>query len=278
MAVMLDSAWAGVTFSPPTPLDIATLEAAILSQLQAQINQIEIAHYPAEPESYRLTHRIGAALVRYDGCSYDKPMDVAAIVQTRRLRFAIRLLVRDLGWNYGGEADGTSPGAYSLMESIRAALTGFQPGGCSKAYPITERFIRRDQQGGVWIYESTYGFSTIAVEPSITDNFPLFIRGEALEEGGQTVVSVAAGQYQFPATDQIQLANGNVASVIVASTNGNRSFLLGSDYTVDNVNGIIGRVPTGAIPAGGTVTISYSYAEIISVTAAGGSAPLAPSN
>jgi hypothetical protein len=278
MGVMLDSAWAGVTYSPPTALDIATLETAILAQLQSQINQIEIAHYPAEPESYRLTHRIGAALVRYDGSSYDAPSDVSVIVQTRRLRFAIRLLVRDLGWSFGGEADGTSPGAYGLMESVRIALTGFQPGGCTKMHPIADRFVERDKQGGIWIYESIYGLTTVAVEPSTADNFPLFIQGKALEEGGQTSVSVAAGEYQFSTADQIQLANGNISSVIVISGSGTQTFLQGTDYSIDNVNGIISRLIGGAIPTGATVSVSYSYAEIVSVAAGGGSAPFAPSN
>ena len=65
MGAMLDAPWAGAIFAPPTPTDIATIEAAIVTQLRAQISSIEIAHYPAEPETWRLTHRVGAALVIY---------------------------------------------------------------------------------------------------------------------------------------------------------------------------------------------------------------------
>ena len=96
MAAMLDAPWAGSTFSPPTPLDIATIENAILAQLRSQIATIEIAHYPDRPESWRLTHRIGAALVQYKGASYGPQLATAAIIQERRLEFDVTLMMRDL--------------------------------------------------------------------------------------------------------------------------------------------------------------------------------------
>ena len=51
MGVMLDGPWNGVTFAPPTPIDIATIGDAIVSRLNSQINSIEIAHYPDRPET-----------------------------------------------------------------------------------------------------------------------------------------------------------------------------------------------------------------------------------
>jgi Gp37 protein len=70
MGVTLDSPWAGQTFAPPTPLDIATIESAIAAQLRGQVNAIEIAQFPDKPAAYRLTHRIGAALVAWRGATY----------------------------------------------------------------------------------------------------------------------------------------------------------------------------------------------------------------
>src|SRR5216684_4653130 len=120
---MLDTPWAGLTFTPPTRLDISTIETAMVNQLSNQINTIEVAHYPDRPETYRLTHRVGAALVRFDGAAYGELIDTAAVVQRRTLSFAIRLMVRDLGWSFGGDSAGPSPGAYALLEAIRGALT-----------------------------------------------------------------------------------------------------------------------------------------------------------
>ena len=108
-AVVLDSPWLGQTFTPPTPLDIETIEKAVVNRLNAEISGIEIAHFPDQPEAYRMTHRIGAALVRYEGAEYGKLIDSAAIVQERRLKFEVTVMMRDLGWNFGGEASGGTP-------------------------------------------------------------------------------------------------------------------------------------------------------------------------
>ncbi|MGH7839887.1 MAG: Gp37 family protein [Candidatus Binataceae bacterium] len=278
MAVMLDTAWAGVSFTPPTSLDLATLENAIVSQLSAQINSIEIAHYPDRFESYRLTHRVGAALVRFDAAEYGKLIDAAAVVQKRTLSFAIRLMMRDLGWSYGGDAGGPSPGAYALLESIRGALSGFQIGGCSKMYPVKERFVERDKEGGVWIYESVFAFTTAAVEPATIDNFPLLVEAVAQERGGQTVRSVAAGQFVFNANGEIQLSANNISGVVVSSLPAGTPYTLNTDYTLDTVNGVVNWLTSGAIPPGAIVNVAYSYAEVVIAVAGGGSAPTAPSN
>src|SRR5277367_5002175 len=161
MAAMLDALWTGVVFTPPTPIDIATIETAIISQLSSQINSIEIAHYPDRPESWRLTHRVGAALVMYKGAQYGELLDTSAIIQERKLEFEISVMMRDLGWAVGGDPSGTSPGAYALIEAIRIALTGFLIAGCRKMYPVREKFVKRDKQGGVWTYASTFALSTV---------------------------------------------------------------------------------------------------------------------
>ena len=125
-AVVLDAPWAGSSYSPPAPIDISTIELALVARLASQIATVEVAHFPDAPQAYRLTHRIGALLVRYEGADYGALIDSAAIVQERTMRFAAAILVRDVGWSFGGEPGGTSPGGYALLESVRAALTGFQ--------------------------------------------------------------------------------------------------------------------------------------------------------
>ena len=260
MGVMLDSPWTGATFSPPTPLDIATIENAIVTQLRAQIHSIEIAHYPDRPETWRMTHRIGTALVIYKGAQYGDLLDTAAVIQERKLEFEVSVMMRDLGWSVGGDASGPSPGAYSIIESIRAALTGFQIPGCRKMYPLREKFLKRDKQGGVWTYASTFALITIAVEGTPPENFPAFIKGIALEEAGQTTITVGAAAYTFDSTSKIQLPNGNVFAVIITTTGG-ASLLNGTDFTVDRADGIITAIPGGAISANETVQIAYAYAE-----------------
>src|ERR1700733_3465107 len=160
MGAIRDALWTGEGLTPPTPIDIATIENAILSQLSSQTNPIEIAHSPDRPETWRLTHRVGAALVMYKGAQYGELLDTSAIIQERKLEFEISVMMRDLGWAVSGDPSGTSPGAYSIIESIRTALTGFLIAGCRKMYPVREKFVKRDKQGGVWTYGSTFALST----------------------------------------------------------------------------------------------------------------------
>lgn len=277
-AVVLDSPWIGETFAPPTPLDIGTIEAALVNQLNAQISEIEVVHFPDTPEAYRMTHRIGAALVRYDGGEYGKLIDTAAIVQERTLKFEITVMMRDLGWNVGGPSNGATPGAYSIMEAIRVALTGFQVPGCDKAYPLRERFIKRDKQGGVWIYAISFELRTAAVEASVTENYPLLTTATTQEQGGITTISLAPVLFQFGSSGQIQLPNTNLSELIVTNPANGTPYNPGSDYTLDSVNGIIGRTSSGAIAPNAFVDIAYTYAEIVTAIANSGGAPTAPTN
>jgi len=271
MGVMLDAPWTGATFAPPTPLDIATIENAIVTQLRAQIHSIEIAHYPDRPETWRMTHRIGTALVIYKGADYGNLLDTAVVIQERKLEFEVAVMMRDLGWSVGGDASGPSPGAYSIIESIRAALTGFQIPGCRKMYPLREKFLKRDKQGGVWNYASTFALITIAVEGPPPQNFPAFIKGIALEEGGLTTITLGASAYTFDSSRKIQLAHGNVFAVIMTTVAG-VPLVSGTDYSVDRADGIITAIPGGAIVSNQTVRIAYAYAEA-AVATAGQNAP-----
>ncbi|MGH7779742.1 MAG: Gp37 family protein [Candidatus Binataceae bacterium] len=267
MAAMLDTPWNGTSFTPPTAIDIATIETAIVARIAAQVAGIEVAHYPDRPESYRLTHRVGTALVQYFGSKYGPMLDTAVIVQERVMEFGVTVMMRDLGWSYGAEPGGPSPGAYSILEAIRTALTGFRIPGCRKISPRAEKFIERDKQGGVWIYMITVALSTVAVEPPSTETFPLFIRGVAMEEGGQSLITLAPSAFTFDSNGIIQLPNGNLSAVVVAGPAG-ATLVLGADYSVDAVNGLIAALAGGAAAAGDTVQIGYTYADQAIATAA----------
>jgi hypothetical protein len=266
MGAMLDAPWNGMVFTPPTAIDIATIEDAIVNRLSSEINSIEIAHYPDRPESWRLTHRVGAALVMYKGAQYGELLDTAAIIQERKLEFEIAIMMRDLGWAVGGDPSGPSPGAYAIIEGIRTALTGYRIAGCRQMYPVREKFVKRDKQGGVWTYASTFALSTVAVEASQPDGFPLFIKGIALEEGGQTSITVGAAAYTFDSHLQVQLPQGNVFAVSITGPGG-AALIQGTDFSVDRANGIVTALSGGAISAGETVQLAYTYAEEVIATA-----------
>src|SRR5580658_2273187 len=265
MGVVLPSPWMGQQFSPPTPIDVATIEAAIVARLQAMVTSIEVVHFPDSPKNYRLTHRIGAALVVYRGSEYGRLVDTRSIIQERKMEFDVTVLARDLGWSVGGPPGGTSPGAYALLEAIRAALTGYQIPGARKIYMVKDKFVDRDPEAGVWTYLLSLVLTTMAVEPSMTENFPLFIKGVALEEGGETTVTVGATQFTFNTQNLVQLPNQNIRALTVSVPAGS-AFILGTDYTLDSVNGIVTRLSSGAIATGATVDIAWSYSDVVVAT------------
>jgi len=275
MGAMLDAPWNGVVFTPPTAIDIATIGDAIVNRLSSQIHSIEIAHYPDRPETWRMTHPVGAALVKYNGARYGELLDTAAIIQERILEFEISVMTRDLGWAVGGDPSGPSPGAYAIIEAVRTALTGYRIPGCRQMYPVREKFVKRDKkgskQGGVWTYGSTFALSTVAVEASDADGFPLFVKGIAMDEGGLTSVTVDAAAYTFNSNLQVQLPQGNVFALSITASGGG-SLILGTDFSVDRAGGIVTAIPGGAISAGETVQIAYTYAEEV-IAAAGQSEP-----
>jgi hypothetical protein len=273
MGVVLDAPWVGQQFSPPTPLDIGTIEATIVARLQSMVTSIEIVHFPDNPDNYRLTHRIGAALVVYRGSEYGRLLETGSIIQERKLEFDITVLVRDLGWAVGGPPDATSPGAYAILEAIRAALTGYRIPGARKAYMVRDKFVERDNQGGVWIYRLTFALTTMAVQPSTSEEFPLFIKGVALDEDGQTTATVGNTQFTFGSQDQIVLPNGNIVALTVTTLSGS-AFTAGTDFTLDAVNGIVTRLSSGGIVSGATVNVAWSYADEV-IAIAGETTPLA---
>jgi len=281
VAVFLDSPWTGQTFDPATALDIAAVEAAIVAQLQAAIgNLVEVRHFPDKPEAYEMRHRIGVAMVIYMGGDYGDILDTGHVAQERTMEFAVGVRIRDLGWAFGGPPSGTSPGAYQVLEGIRMALTGFQPNtGCTKMRPMRERFLDRDKQGGVWVYEMVFATRTVAVENFQPPTFPLFIHGTALEEGGVTTMQVGVALLTFSGNPNVvTLGQGNISAVIMMSSNLTTTYVNGTDYTVDIVNGVITRLTTGAIANNATVAVSYSYSDVVTALASGGSVPFAPNN
>jgi hypothetical protein len=135
--------------------------------------------------------------------------------------------------------------------------------GFSKVYPLREKFLERDKQGGIWIYEITFAIKTLAVEPSVAENYPLFILGVAQEQGGLTTISIAPAPYSFDGNGEVALPNGNIIALEVLNPSTGAAYIDGTDYSVNTVSGVIALKPAGAITSGAAVSIEYSYAETV---------------
>ena len=106
----------------------------------------------------------------------------------------------------------------------------------------------------------------MTVEALQPDDFPLFIRGVALEEGGESAITVGAAAYTFNSNQEVQLPHGNVFAVSVTGPGG-AALIQNTDFAVDRANGIVTAIAGGAISAGETVQIAYAYAEVAIATA-----------
>lgn len=72
-----------------------------------------------------------------------------------------------------------------------------------------------------------------------------------------------------PATGRAKLAHGAAAAFVLKSADAATTYVAGTDYTVDLVNGVVTRIKTGAIGAAVTsLKASYDYADPTKVTSA----------
>jgi hypothetical protein len=144
-------------------------------------------------------------------------------------------------------------------------------------FPVSEKFVELDKQGAVWVYTIAFALTTMAVESSSTADLPLFVRGAVLEEGGITSTAAEA-LFTFDGDDQIDLPQGNVTQLVISNPSSGAAYVLGTDYSLDAVNGIITRNTGGSIAASASVGIAYSYSDSIIALASGGNLPTAPTN
>ncbi len=75
--------------------------------------------------------------------------------------------------------------------------------------------------------------------------------------------AIAAQAMSFPASGAqvLNLAHMGVSSVVVKNQAGSTTYVLGTDYSLDAVNGVITALAGGALTAGEAVSVSFNYAD-----------------
>lgn len=204
--------WGGVNYTPPVPVDPQAVQAALLARLKSlqaagnPLQFVEVAAFPDRPKNYRLTHRVGAALLIYRGANYGPQLNSRYIVQDRTYEFEAAVLIRDLGWAYGGPDSGGTPGAYQIIEAIRAGLTGFRAPGCGKAYPERENYRDMDEDG-VWLYTISFRVPTMATEEVAPPAYPTLTQATA-----KVSVAVDDTGAPQPSADSVEAVAGGGAA------------------------------------------------------------------
>ena len=110
-------------------------------------------------------------------------------MQPIKHRFRIGVLARGLGWS--DAAGVSSAGAYSILQACLVALLGYKVPGCQKTYAEKAEFIRRDRQGGIWIYALDIFVPTVIIETPDAETLPTFLKGTVNETVGASSDSVS---------------------------------------------------------------------------------------
>lgn len=103
-------------------------------------------------------------------------------------------------------------------------------------------------------------FSLFAMAPVVLINvFDPAVHKSSVAEASQVFVG-----------DELQLPNEGIlaGTVLIKSSDGLTVYVLGTDYSVDLITGLVTRISTGAITAGATVLRSYDYGNPSLVDAA----------
>lgn len=135
--------------------------ASVREKLRQDLPSVEVDLFPDNPTSYRFMHPVGAVLIGYQGSEYEMTDDTRAIVQTRKLTLSLTVFGRGVH---------NDKGAISLLDKVRAVITGYRPKHCNKIHLVSERYLHQD--GGAWQYELKARTETQSVEVCQTDNRP----------------------------------------------------------------------------------------------------------
>jgi hypothetical protein len=126
-------------------MNILTVENDIITALQSALPDLKVEGFPDNPVQYRLLHPKGAVLVRFQEAVCAAAKEAAFVQQEVTMMFNLTVKIRGLR---------DKNGAYSYIERVFAALTGFSPSGCGKMYPVNTVFLR--ETSGIWEYSLNF--------------------------------------------------------------------------------------------------------------------------
>jgi hypothetical protein len=258
--VSVIESWPGQSFDPPIPVDLKTVQDAIVAKLKAAggvLARVEVTGFPDKPQTYRLTSNVGACLVIYSGSMYSRtdmktpaPTTIDEVRQEREQIWSITILARSLGWDYG------TTGSYALLDAVRLALTGFQVNrGFTKMAILVDKFVGTDPAAGVWYYEMKFATRTVNI------NVVPDVDYATLHDVQYTRVEPAKVVYTFANDGTIQLPRTKVRDVVVLSPTMAITYTAGTDYTVDGPTGVVSTAG-GALGPGSQVKVKFAFVEV----------------
>jgi len=129
--------------------------ASILERLQtAYGEQLEVAYFPQDPQTYHLAHPVGAVLIGYSRSSFGAQQSLDAAWVARELTFSLTLVFCQLRG---------SDGAIGYLDRLRETLMGFVPTHCdAPLVPASEYVV--GQSPGIWQFGQDWTTRTVQVQ------------------------------------------------------------------------------------------------------------------
>ncbi|MCW3700370.1 Gp37 family protein [Burkholderia cenocepacia] len=144
---------------------------AVVARLRFKLPALVTEYFPERPDEYRLNHAIGALLVSYPGSQYDTTVDTDMVVQPRRVKFAVAIVLRQLNGRGG---------AIDVLDHVRTALVGFRPPDCKKLAAVSDKFL--GESAGLWQYVIEFSAGAVIVEDAEPNDGPLLTQVTYEEE------------------------------------------------------------------------------------------------
>lgn len=109
-----------------------------------------------------------------------------------------------------------------------------------------------------YVYDSENGILTRVTSGTIANNATVEL--DYIYPSGAHKTTVTAATETFSTSDTIQLEEG-LSAVTVTATGGSPTYVLNTDYSLNTTTGVITRIAGGAIAAGASVKVTYTYVD-----------------
>lgn len=164
---------------------IADLETALVQHVRGALTPqglqhplVDVNSWPDKPDSYRLSHPVGAVLVIYQGSKTDVQNGVVRnSLPDKAHTFLLRILARTLRQpNVATQQARDGSGTYQLLQVCELAINGWSPvAGGNPAVVLQSQFI--DYSEGVWHYELSLRVPSVAFIPPYCPAGPWLAHG-----------------------------------------------------------------------------------------------------
>lgn len=126
----------------------------IVARLRERLPGLHVAYFPDSPDTFTLTHPVGAVLLSYSQSTYGASKSNGAVMQPQTMRFVATVVLRQLNGQHG---------AVDALDSVRQALGGWRPKNCLRpVWLIDDTFLGEEQ--GLWQYALTFATQSFFIQ------------------------------------------------------------------------------------------------------------------